>query len=402
MNENAINITRLTKEYQLGASQHNSLRETLGNLFNRSNKTIERFLALDDVSFQIKRGEVFGIIGKNGAGKSTLLKVLSKITTPTAGRIEIDGRVASLLEVGTGFHPELTGKENIFLNGTILGMSRNEIKSKLDEIIEFSGVSKFINTPVKHYSSGMYVRLAFAVAAHLNPEILIIDEVLAVGDVEFQKKCLGKMQGVSKEGRTVLFVSHDMGAIRFLCDRVAVLEDGKIAFIGNTDDAINYYLSSVKNKVTVPIGERANREGSQHISVTSIELIDTSGNNVNHFFTGEEALFKINYSCTEKSENVAFRIQIFNSLGQLISTLNNYHTNSFFSISGDGSVICRINKLPLLSGDYRIDIRVQHDGILSDEIESALSFIVEDGDYYGTGKTPSNKQGVLINHEWQK
>lgn len=402
MIENAVNIAHLTKEYQLGTSQHNSLRETLGNLFKRSNKTNERFLALDDVSFQIKRGEVFGIIGRNGAGKSTLLKVLSKITTPTAGRIEIDGRVASLLEVGTGFHPELTGKENIFLNGTILGMSRNEIKSKLDEIIEFSGVSKFIDTPVKHYSSGMYVRLAFAVAAHLNPEILIIDEVLAVGDVEFQKKCLGKMQGVSKEGRTVLFVSHDMGAIRFLCDRVAVLEDGKIAFIGNADDAINYYLSSVKNKVTIPIGERVNREGSQHISVTSIELIDTSGNNVNHFFTGKEAIFKVNYHCTEKSENVAFRIQIFNSLGQLVSTLNNYHTNSFFSISSNGSVICRINKLPLLSGEYRIDIRVQHDGILSDEIESALSFVVEDGDYYGTGKTPSNKQGVLINHEWQK
>ena len=191
--------------------------------------TTEEFWALKDVSFEVKRGEVLGIIGRNGAGKSTLLKVLSRITEPTEGRVTIEGRVASLLEVGTGFHPELTGRENVYLNGAILGMTRAEIKRKFDEIVDFSGVERFLDTPVKRYSSGMYVRLAFAVAAHLEPEILIIDEVLAVGDAEFQKKCLGKMQDVAGHGRTVLFVSHNMGAIERLCDNVVVLSQGRVA-----------------------------------------------------------------------------------------------------------------------------------------------------------------------------
>ncbi len=244
MSKIAISIQNLSKRYQIGAKRSGSFRETISKAFRRKTSAeIEatEFLALNDVSFEIKKGEAVGIIGRNGAGKSTLLKVLSRITEPTKGRIEINGRVASLLEVGTGFHPELTGRENIFMNGTIMGMTRHEIKDKFDEIVDFSGVEKFIDTPVKHYSSGMYVRLAFAVAAHLEPEILIIDEVLAVGDSVFQKKCIDKMTDVCQEGRTVLFVSHNFSAVRSLCTQALILESGKLIYKGRTEDTIDKY-----------------------------------------------------------------------------------------------------------------------------------------------------------------
>lgn len=218
MSNVAVKVEGVSKKFLIGDTSSGNLRETIAGWFSQGNDSkTEEFWALRDINFEVKRGEATGVIGKNGAGKSTLLKILSRITEPTTGRIEIDGRVSSLLEVGTGFHPELTGRENVFLNGTILGMSRTEVKAKFDEIIDFSGIEKFLDTPVKRYSSGMKVRLAFAVAAHLEPEILIIDEVLAVGDAEFQKKCLGKMQDVTGEGRTVLFVSHNMGAVQALC-----------------------------------------------------------------------------------------------------------------------------------------------------------------------------------------
>jgi lipopolysaccharide transport system ATP-binding protein len=248
-----IEISSLGKEYKLGANKERylSLRDSLTGMFSAKNKKKNTFWALDDVSFDVYAGDSIGIIGKNGAGKSTLLKILSRITPPTTGNIQVHGRIASLLEVGTGFHPELSGRENIYLNGSILGMKRSEIKSKFDEIVAFSGVEKFIDTSVKHYSSGMYVRLAFAVAAHLEPEVLIVDEVLAVGDAEFQKKCLGKMEQVSKEqGRTVLFVSHNMGAIQNLCTKAIVLHKGKL--IANTDvnSGIKIYNESINTELS--------------------------------------------------------------------------------------------------------------------------------------------------------
>jgi lipopolysaccharide transport system ATP-binding protein len=258
MGDIAIRVDHLGKQYRLGGKQaaYSTFRETLvkatqaplrwlkGERRNENNK----FWALDDVSFEVKQGEAVGIIGRNGAGKSTLLKILSRITSPTLGRVDLYGRIGSLLEVGTGFHPELTGRENIFLNGAILGMSRVEIKRKFDEIVDFSGIEKFLDTPVKHYSSGMYVRLAFAVAAHLEPEILLVDEVLAVGDAEFQKKCLGKMGDAAQQGRTILFVSHNMGAISQLCPRCIWLENGHISLFGVTTAIIDLYI-----KGTVPI-----------------------------------------------------------------------------------------------------------------------------------------------------
>ncbi|NVK63624.1 MAG: ATP-binding cassette domain-containing protein [Flavobacteriales bacterium] len=240
----AIKVSNLGKRYTIGKQKNASLRSTLSNVFKSAAAKGDDFWAIRDINFEINRGDIVGIIGKNGAGKSTLLKVLSQITKPTTGRIEINGRVASLLEVGTGFHPELTGRENIYLNGTILGMTRKEVKEKFNDIVEFSGVKQFIDTPVKHYSSGMYVRLAFSVAAHLEPEILIIDEVLAVGDAEFQKKCIGKMSDVAAEGRTVLFVSHDMGAISSLCTKGFYLEKGTIIKEGPVDEVVEHYLNS--------------------------------------------------------------------------------------------------------------------------------------------------------------
>jgi len=278
--EIAVDIKNISKKYSIGLAKSGNLRESISGWFGSSKKQQEEkeFWALKDVSFQIKKGEAVGIIGKNGAGKSTLLKILSRITQPTTGEVTINGRVSSLLEVGTGFHPELTGKENIYLNGTILGMKRKEIKAKMDEIVEFSGVEKFLYTPVKHYSSGMYVRLAFAVAAHLEPEILIIDEVLAVGDAEFQKKCLGKMEEVASEGRTVIFVSHNMQAISGLCNRIVVIQDGQTTFNSdNVSSGIGFYLSQGLTNDGSQYELKPNINNSIH-TVYRISLIDKGEN----------------------------------------------------------------------------------------------------------------------------
>ena len=275
----AIKVENLAKLYQIGAQKNGSLRETLAGGLRKivssgKAKPTNDFWALNDVSFEIKPGEAVGIIGKNGAGKSTLLKILSRITEPTKGRIEINGRVSSLLEVGTGFHPELTGRENVFLNGTIMGMTRREIKAKFDEIVDFSGVEQFIDTPVKFYSSGMYVRLAFAVAAHLEPEILIIDEVLAVGDAEFQKKCLGKMGEVAGQGRTVIFVSHSLAAISTLCKYGVLLHRGEVAYVGDIHKAVQKYILSARYATAEKIWENeAEAPGNDIVKITSVRIL---------------------------------------------------------------------------------------------------------------------------------
>jgi lipopolysaccharide transport system ATP-binding protein len=271
--DTAISVSHVSKRYTIGAQKDGSLRGTLAGLIgSKSANKQEEFWALNDVSFEIKKGEVIGIIGKNGAGKSTLLKILSQITKPTSGRIEISGRVASLLEVGTGFHPELSGRENIYLNGTILGMTRQEVKDKFDEIVAFSGVEKFIDTPVKHYSSGMYVRLAFAVAAHLEPEILIIDEVLAVGDAEFQKRCLGKMKEVAGHGRTVIFVSHNMEAVKSLCERAVFLESGYVVKDASPAEVIDFYLQRQSGSILEQEFDYANAPGNEFVKLKSVRI----------------------------------------------------------------------------------------------------------------------------------
>ncbi len=268
----AIKVSSLSKKYTIGKQKEGTLKESLSGIFKSSAKKVDVFSALQDISFEINKGEVLGIIGKNGAGKSTLLKILSQITKPTEGSIEINGRVASLLEVGTGFHPELTGRENVYLNGTILGMTRKEVKAKFDEIVAFSGVEKFIDTAVKHYSSGMYVRLAFAVAAHLEPEILIIDEVLAVGDADFQKKCLGKMKEVAGHGRTVIFVSHNMEAVKNLCERAIFLEDGKLLKDDTPAAVIDFYLQRQSGTLLSQEFSYDTAPGNEFVRMKSVSL----------------------------------------------------------------------------------------------------------------------------------
>jgi lipopolysaccharide transport system ATP-binding protein len=367
-------------------------------IFNASNKqqltsTREEFWALKNVTFDVKQGEVIGVIGRNGTGKSTLLKVLSRITEPTTGRINIKGRVASLLEVGTGFHPELTGRENIFLNGAILGMTKAEIKSSFDEIVFFSGVEKFLDTPVKRYSSGMYVRLAFAVAAHLNSEILLIDEVLAVGDASFQKKCLGKMEKVSQEGRTVLFVSHNMGAISSLCQKVILLEGGKVAFCGRTSETIDAYNRHLQGGLQSKEAElRFDRDPNKQAQILRICMLDQSGQPSLRHEILNPIHIEIDYILHHPFTNLIAACTIRTVMGPVVFTTNdmdwtNYSNNESFSNHSKESGRYRASVIlpaPLLHvGNYELicslaipnaGIFDRHDGILFEIIDSSGSF----------------------------
>jgi lipopolysaccharide transport system ATP-binding protein len=325
----AIKVEGLGKKYILrhqvaGRSRYVALRDVLADkaasLFKRRSSSDERreeFWALKDVSFEIKQGEAVGIIGRNGAGKSTLLKLLSRITKPTQGRIEIEGRVASLLEVGTGFHPELTGRENIFLNGAILGMHRAEIKRKFDEIVAFAEVEKFLDTPVKRYSSGMYMRLAFAVAAHLEPEILIVDEVLAVGDAEFQKKCLGKMSHVAQDGRTVLFVSHNLQAIRQMCKNVILLKQGKIAAVGAAHVGINLYL---EQNATAYLGAtdletHPRQRPPEAGKLLSLKFLNQQGEPVSQVKSAEDLMVEVRFRINQPTDSLDIPMAIVHTEG---------------------------------------------------------------------------------------
>jgi len=341
MGDIAIKVENLSKKYLIGHSQSRSLRETLSNAWHNTfggNCTdVEEFWALRDVSFEIKQGEAVGIIGRNGAGKSTLLKLLSKITYPTSGKITMNGRVSSLLEVGTGFHPELTGRENIFLNGTILGMSRKEVKSKFDEIVDFSGVEKFLDTPVKRYSSGMYVRLAFAVAAHLEPEILIIDEVLAVGDAEFQKKCLGKMDEVAKGGRTVLFVSHNMEAINVLCNRSLLLNEGVIFYDGESSHVIKKYAENHLFNDKINLLDRI-QIYNPCIKIESVSI----NNSKDSFIILSEVNNKIEIKIEGEilsDEKLSIEVRFYNENGSLLGLSVSGHINGKVSQTNKGKFV---------------------------------------------------------------
>lgn len=322
----AIKISCVSKEYVLNHHKEQSLRNMIWNLLNFSFKNVSRntFFALHEISFEVKKGEVIGIVGKNGAGKSTLLKIISQITKPTNGRIELNGRIASLLEVGTGFHPELTGRENIYLNGTILGMTRKEVSEKFNDIVSFSGVEKFIDTPVKHYSSGMYVRLAFAVAAHLEPEILIIDEVLAVGDIEFQSKCIGKMQDVANSGRTVLFVSHNMAAIKKLCTSCVLLENGRIVDQGSTTEILEKYQQSLLNE-----GNTEYYSSKYNLAVTNVNLSDKDGILIENVDISDPLYFSFHFTIEDVNAHLIFGVAINDIFGNRILTAHSCDDKNF-------------------------------------------------------------------------
>ena len=367
-----LKATNISKQYRLGLVGTGTLSHDLnrwwarirgkedpylrvGDSNNRATKGNSEYVwALKDINFEVKKGEVLGIIGKNGAGKSTLLKILSKVTGPSVGEIKTKGRIASLLEVGTGFHPELTGKENIYLNGAILGMTKKEISSKIEEIVDFSGCQRFIDTPVKRYSSGMTVRLAFAVAAHLEPEILVIDEVLAVGDAEFQKKAIGKMQDISKgEGRTVLFVSHNMAAIKSLCTRAVVLKYGKVVFKGSTNDSVEYYL---KNDTNNSLNYRVSKNDYKKIHIKSVEIIANGDNKGIQEFNKDFKL-EIEVYTPNKIESPAVSYQILNRdnipvVHELI--LNDEH--EFCQQKGAYKLISIIKNIKLYQGNYKLNV----------------------------------------------
>ncbi len=364
---------------------------------------MEEFWALKDVNFEIRRGEAVGIIGRNGAGKSTLLKVLSRITEPSAGRVTIKGRVASLLEVGTGFHPELTGRENIYLNGAILGMTRAEIERKFDEIVAFAEVEKFLDTPVKRYSSGMYVRLAFAVAAHLEPEILVVDEVLAVGDAAFQKKCLGKMGDVAKEGRTVLFVSHNMAAVQNLCQHGLVLNAGTVVFWGDIRNAVDYYVQDVGAVQTVSLAERRDRQGSQWLKFTAVGLFDAAGNELRQVLSGQDIFMRFYYVCENAMNTAAVNIafNVSSSQGYLLANLNSLDVNkSDMELYRAGYIQCAWPQFNLRSGLYDCALFCAVNGEVVDWLQSAFTIQVEDGDFFGTGRMIGREQGdVLVSYD---
>lgn len=368
----AICVMELSKRYLIGGEKKGTLTETLAGMFGFKNNAKEEFWALQDINFEVKKGEVIGIIGKNGAGKSTLLKILSRITQPTSGKIEINGRVASLLEVGTGFHPELTGRENIYLNGTILGMSREEVKFKFAEIVEFSGIRKFIDTPVKRYSSGMYVRLAFAVAAHLDPEILIIDEVLAVGDADFQRKCLGKMKEVAGQGRTVLFVSHNLTAVKSLCEKSILLEKGKLVLYEETDKVISRYMMN---------GENISNSSIYLVEKIVLDKIQISNVHSDKNEISLEDHFMIDIHCSitdELTENYSFTIRLKDNTGNYLFASGSNFLNRDIARNKQKHT-CEIPGNLLNSGKYSIDLLLIKEGkILKKTIVDASSFVIID------------------------
>ena len=377
--EPIIKVENLGKSYLIGHQResYTALRDVLTNKARQTvsnakkfftggqliaGNEMEEFWALKDINFEVNQGDRVGIIGRNGAGKSTLLKVLSRITEPTTGRIRLKGRVASLLEVGTGFHPELSGRENIYLNGAILGMSRAEVKNKFDEIVDFAGVEKFLDTPVKRYSSGMYVRLAFAVAAHLEPEILIIDEVLAVGDAEFQKKCLGKMEDVSKnDGRTVIFVSHNMGAVRQLCNSAFILDKGSIVMAGTADECVEGYSSLEESKIGILIDH-------QTVKDVAINVIEFKVNNSSSDFIHLETTFSPIKIEMKLKANVFCRLSLFgylkNKYGQTVGIYSPGHMDFTHDLkSGIHTLIAQIFLPNLTKGNYIMDIGIANPGI---------------------------------------
>jgi lipopolysaccharide transport system ATP-binding protein len=410
----AIHVRGLGKKYTIGGPQEKylTLRDAIANSvkapFRRltregTDKSTNEFWALKDVSFDVYQREVVGIIGRNGAGKSTLLKILSQITTPTEGEVDIFGRVGSLLEVGTGFHPELTGRENIFLSGSIIGMRKREIEEKFDEIVKFAEIEKFLDTPVKRYSSGMYVRLAFAVAAHMDTEILLVDEVLAVGDAAFQKKCLGKMGEVAKEGRTVLFVSHNMAAVQNLCSRGILINKGRVVSNGDTEKVIKNYIDSLQlNSKNNDLMERKDRTGSGEIQFKQINIYNNIFKRVEVIFSGQTYYIEIDYCPVEDKSysNVSFGISIY-SFGAHLSSLSTDLVDKNITIEKEGKIYCKIDRLTLSPGIYSYNAICRIGGGISDWIINAGEIIVEGGDFFGTGRLPpSSHPGVLIDHLW--
>ena len=410
MSAPVISVEGIGKAYRIGLSNptHTNFGEHLIELLKTPLKRMrmksedwddneDTYWAIRDINFQVNQGEVCGIIGRNGAGKSTLLKVLSRITEPTEGLARVRGRVASLLEVGTGFHPELSGRENIYLNGAILGMSRAEIKRKFDEIVEFSEVSKFLDTPVKRYSSGMYVRLAFSVAAHLEPEVLIVDEVLAVGDASFQKKCLGKMGDVVKEGRTVLFVSHNMDAVATLCTHCVLIDKGRASERVSAEEGVKRYTALANVDETVPIKDRTRKQHKKRPYIFQNLTMHTTSGHRNIVECGGEVTFEIEAQDFNDVRDATCGVAIHNERGHRVLFFHTrYHSGFTFDGQSKGRFTCKVPSLPLIPGSYYVEL-VMADGYgIIEQIERVDRLDVTPANVLGTGMLPKKHQGYFV------
>lgn len=413
----AVEVQHLSKRYRLGsrdqAASYHTLRESMAAIavlplrliHGRSAQGSPRDLwALNDISFEVREGEALGVIGRNGAGKSTLLKILSRITEPTLGYADVYGRVGTLLEVGTGFHPELTGRENIYLNGAILGMSRADISARLDGIVDFAGLEAFLETPVKRYSSGMYMRLAFSVAAHLEPDILVVDEVLAVGDAEFQEKCLGKMGEVARTGRTVLFVSHNIPVITRLCTRALWLDEGKLKALGPVQTVTQQYQDDLHSRTSVPLDDRIDRVGDGRIRLTGLHLEDSTGVTVAAVRSGDDCSIVLRFVRTTSRplDDVVTAIAITDASGNFILHHRSDFTRRAFSgLPDHGEFVCRLHRLPLAYGQYSVNTFVGIRDAPCDSIYNAATLVVEPGDFFGTGHQGVPELcSVLNDAEW--
>jgi lipopolysaccharide transport system ATP-binding protein len=420
MSEIAIRVEGIRKRYRIGEREkYVALRDVLTNALKAPLRMLRRrggaagngrpdhIWALDGVSLEIQHGEAVGLIGRNGAGKTTLLKILSRITKPTEGRAEIRGRVGSLLEVGTGFHQELTGRENIYLNGAILGMKKAEIDRKFDEMVAFAEVETFLDTPVKHYSSGMYVRLAFAVAAHLEPEILLVDEVLAVGDAAFQKKCLGKMGEVTRAGRTVVFVSHNMSAILNLCSRGLLIERGRLAKDGTAQETARAYLESLQVGRSENLLDITERWGRGRVKFSRVSIEDAQGRALEHAMSAETLCVVLHYESQQVQmlQNCRISVAVEDLFGQVFFVCSTEMTsNEPQNLPPRGAVRCVIPRLPLSQGRYNLTLFVEVNREMEDWIPSAVALDVVDGDFFGSGRQYPDGwagKGVLVPHKWE-
>jgi len=433
MTEPAISVRNLSKCYRLGSINRHTLVDEVQYWWHKARgrdpreyfskightatearrvmaerKGAAQFWALKDVSFDVEQGAVIGIIGRNGAGKSTLLKILTRITEPTSGEAFINGRVASLLEVGTGFHPDLTGRENVYMNGTILGMKKREIDAKFDEIVAFSELEQFIDTPVKRYSSGMYVRLAFAVAAHLEPEILLVDEVLAVGDAAFQKKCMGKMSEVAKTGRTILFVSHNMSAIENLCSSVVLLKSGCVAMVDETERVIEHYVDEAQSITReVALCDRTDRKGNQRVRVVECFITDLTGARQNALRSGGD--YRFNMVCEfapglQELPNIVAAIMLTDHRNESVLHVRTSFTNDNLRLSGPRATIqCTVRDFNLAEGFYHTTLFLSYgESEVLDFINEATEVMVVGGDYFGTGsKGMPTHCRILTRASWQ-
>ncbi len=404
----AIEVEGLGKRFEIGDDQAGymllteSIAQRVKALGRRPAK--KEFWALRDINFEVERGKTLGVVGHNGAGKSTLLKILSRITPPTEGRAHLRGRVGALLEVGTGFHPELTGRENVFLNGAILNMKRREIIDRFDEIVEFADIGPFIDTPVKHYSSGMQLRLAFSVAAHLEPEILIVDEVLSVGDMAFQEKCLGRMEAASKAGRTVVFISHNLGAVSSLCDEAILLSKGRMEATGTPDDVIRTYAATARTDIARGIRDRETRQGDGTIRFTDLH-IERDGRPVDTCVTGEDCEIVLSYESADsrpiRGANFWLSVVTVNEANPLLYLSSEAGGSEFQELPPVGAVRCRIPRCPLPADQYLLHMGVEVNHDTADWIPHAYEFTVAGGDFYGTGRESNRKHPtVLVDQAW--